>query len=84
MVIHPNQVALIVADQSGSLYFWDLRRDTSETFAALKLDISEYIVHVDINRSGDILIGVTNRGKRLMWSLGPVAVSPSVPSSIHM
>lgn len=77
VALHPNQVVLIVADSSGALYIWDLRRDTSETLASFELDISEYIVHLDVNRTGEVLIAVTNRGKLLIWSLGDMPVNPT-------
>ncbi|MFH4981847.1 hypothetical protein AB6A40_008556 [Gnathostoma spinigerum] len=70
VALHPNQVVLFVADSSGALYVWDLRRDSSETFASFNLEISEYFTHIDINRTGELLTAVTNRGHILLWSLG--------------
>ncbi|VDK83081.1 unnamed protein product [Onchocerca ochengi] len=69
IVIHPNQVTLIISDISGALYFWDVRREVSDIFPNLNLDIFEHITYVDINRTADTLIGVTNKGKVIMWSI---------------
>uniref|UniRef100_A0A0M3HNQ7 Target of rapamycin complex subunit lst8 n=1 Tax=Ascaris lumbricoides TaxID=6252 RepID=A0A0M3HNQ7_ASCLU len=77
VALHPNQVVLVVADSSGALYMWDLRRDTSETLSSFDLDISEYIAHVDVSRTGEHLLAITNRGKILVWTLGPTEASPT-------
>ncbi|KHN77827.1 Target of rapamycin complex subunit LST8 [Toxocara canis] len=77
VALHPNQVVLVVADSSGALYMWDLRRDSSETLSSFELDIAEYIAHVDVSRSGEHLVAITNRGKVLLWALGPADPSPT-------
>uniref|UniRef100_A0A0N5A961 Target of rapamycin complex subunit lst8 n=1 Tax=Syphacia muris TaxID=451379 RepID=A0A0N5A961_9BILA len=77
VVLHPNQVVLIVADSSGAMYTWDLRRDSSETLSAFDFEIGEYIVKMDVSRTGDHLVAVTNRGKFAIWNLGPVEMNPN-------
>ncbi|MCP9260055.1 Target of rapamycin complex subunit LST8 [Dirofilaria immitis] len=69
IVIHPNQVTLIISDISGALYFWDMRSDVSDIFPNLNLDIFEHVTYVDINRTADTLVGVTNKGKIITWSI---------------
>lgn len=69
VVTHPNHTALIISDISGALYFWDIRSDVSDAFRNLDLDIFEHITCVDISRTGDLLIGVTNKGKVIVWSV---------------
>lgn len=32
VVLHPNQVQLIVGDQSGATHIWDLKTDHNEQF----------------------------------------------------
>lgn len=77
VVLHPNQVVLIVADSSGAMYTWDLRRDSSDTLSAFDFEIGEFIVKMDVNKTGDYLVAVTNRGKFAVWSLGPVEMNPN-------
>ncbi|VDK44033.1 unnamed protein product [Anisakis simplex] len=76
VALHSNQVVLVVVDSSGALYMWDLRRDSSETLSSFDLDISEYISHVDVSKTGEYLLAITNRGKILLWTLGSADASP--------
>lgn len=69
VVTHPNRTVLIISDTSGTLYFWDIRSDVSDAFRDLNLDIFEHITCADISRTGDLLIGVTNKGKVIVWSV---------------
>ncbi|EFO27776.1 hypothetical protein LOAG_00708 [Loa loa] len=75
VVAHPNYMILITSDISGALYFWDLRRDVSDVFPNLDLDIFEHVTCVDINRTGDTLVGVTNKGKIIVWSVSALPES---------
>lgn len=70
---------LIITDTSGSLYFWDLRTDCSDTFPNLNLDIFEHVTYVDINKTGDTLVGVTNKGKVIVWSVW--SAEPTISST---
>lgn len=69
VITHPDHLILIISDISGALYFWDVRRDMSDIFPDLNLDIFEHITSVDINRAADTLVGVTNKGKVIVWSV---------------
>ncbi|VDO24822.1 Uncharacterized protein BM_BM2147 [Brugia malayi] len=69
VITHPDCMILIISDISGALYFWDIRSDVSDIFANLDLDIFEHVTYVDINRIGDTLVGVTNKGKVIVWSV---------------
>uniref|UniRef100_A0A915PYV3 Target of rapamycin complex subunit lst8 n=1 Tax=Setaria digitata TaxID=48799 RepID=A0A915PYV3_9BILA len=78
VVIHPNQVTLIISDTSGAVYFWDLRLDVSDIFRNLNLDIFEHVTYVDINRTADTLVGVTNKGKVMVWK---ISTSPELAAA---
>lgn len=41
--LHPNQVELFIADQSGMIYVWDLKTDHSEQF------VSTFIIYLYSN-----------------------------------
>lgn len=69
VVTYPYHSILIISDISGALYFWDVGNEVSDIFSNLNLDVFEHITCVDINRAGDTLVGVTNRGKLIVWSV---------------
>ncbi|VDN07031.1 unnamed protein product [Thelazia callipaeda] len=69
IVIHPNQTTLIISDVSGSLYFWDVRNKSSDMYSKLGLEIFEHVTYIDISKTAELLVGVTNKGKLILWSV---------------
>ncbi|KAL7072288.1 hypothetical protein ACQ4LE_008408 [Meloidogyne hapla] len=68
IALHPNQVELLISDATGAVYIWDLRSDRDDTLAT-EVDVSEYIVHIDIDRLGRQCAAVTNRGNLFFWEI---------------
>lgn len=73
-----------MADSAGALYVWDLRGDRDDSLIT-EVDMSEYIVHVDIDRAGRQCAAVTNRGHLFMWNIShsgmvPMTNPQSIPS----
>ncbi|KAH7726804.1 LTS8 protein [Aphelenchoides avenae] len=68
VALHPNQVELIVADSTGALYLWDLRSDRDDSLVT-EVDMSEHIVHCEIDRTGRQCAAVTNRGHLFFWNI---------------
>ncbi|KAL3087749.1 hypothetical protein niasHT_029513 [Heterodera trifolii] len=68
VVLHPNQVELIVADSTGAIYLWDLRSDRDDSLIT-EVDMSEFVVHVDIDQVGRQCAAVTNRGNLFLWDV---------------
>ncbi|XP_018325272.1 target of rapamycin complex subunit lst8 [Agrilus planipennis] len=66
--LHPNQVELLVADQSGVLHLWDLRTDHNEQFIP---DGETMILDVDVDASGNFMAAVNSKGRCYIWSLTP-------------
>lgn len=78
VALHPNQVEMLIADSSGALYIWDLRTDHDDLLLT-EVDMSEYIVHVDIDRAGRQCAAVTNRGNLFLWNISHTGVMISKP-----
>ncbi|KAI6178655.1 Target of rapamycin complex subunit LST8 [Aphelenchoides besseyi] len=68
VALHPNQIELIVADSTGALYLWDLRSDRDDSLLT-EVDLSEYVVHVEIDQTGRQCAAVTNRGHLFIWNI---------------
>lgn len=68
VALHPNQIELIVADSTGALYLWDLRSDRDDSLVT-EVDLSEYVVHVELDQTGRQCAAVTNRGHLFMWNI---------------
>uniref|UniRef100_A0A914HED3 Target of rapamycin complex subunit lst8 n=1 Tax=Globodera rostochiensis TaxID=31243 RepID=A0A914HED3_GLORO len=68
VVLHPNQVELIVADSTGAIYLWDLRSDRDDSLLT-EVDMSEFVAHVDIDPVGRQCAAVTNRGNLFLWDV---------------
>uniref|UniRef100_A0A1I8B2M1 Target of rapamycin complex subunit lst8 n=1 Tax=Meloidogyne hapla TaxID=6305 RepID=A0A1I8B2M1_MELHA len=62
------KVELLISDATGAVYIWDLRSDRDDTLAT-EVDVSEYIVHIDIDRLGRQCAAVTNRGNLFFWEI---------------
>ncbi|KAI1726902.1 WD domain, g-beta repeat domain-containing protein [Ditylenchus destructor] len=81
VALHPNQVELLVADSTGAIYVWDLRTDRDDSLLT-ELDIAEYVMHVEIDKSGRQCAAVTNRGHLMLWNCshaGMMALAGSSP-----
>uniref|UniRef100_A0A0K0G3E4 Target of rapamycin complex subunit lst8 n=1 Tax=Strongyloides venezuelensis TaxID=75913 RepID=A0A0K0G3E4_STRVS len=61
--LHPNQNDLIVADAQGIIYIWDLSQDVDSTVPIQELDITEFFNHVHVDKTGNQVCAVSNRGK---------------------
>jgi G protein beta subunit-like protein len=68
VALHPNQIELIVADSTGALYLWDLRSDRDDSLLT-EVDLSEYVVHVEVDQTGRQCAAVTNRGHLFIWNI---------------
>ncbi|KAI6219184.1 Target of rapamycin complex subunit LST8 [Aphelenchoides fujianensis] len=68
VALHPNQIELIVADSTGALYLWDLRSDRDDSLLT-EVELSEYVVHVEIDQTGRQCAAVTNRGHLFIWNI---------------
>uniref|UniRef100_A0A915MAA0 Target of rapamycin complex subunit lst8 n=1 Tax=Meloidogyne javanica TaxID=6303 RepID=A0A915MAA0_MELJA len=68
IALHPNQIELLISDATGAVYIWDLRSDRDDTLST-EVDVSEYIVHIDIDRLGRQCAAVTNRGNLFFWEI---------------
>uniref|UniRef100_UPI00358FC97E target of rapamycin complex subunit LST8 n=1 Tax=Myxine glutinosa TaxID=7769 RepID=UPI00358FC97E len=64
--LHPNQVELIVADQSGAIHLWDLKTDQNEQLIP-EPDIAITCVHIDPDAS--YMAAVNSTGKCYVWHL---------------
>lgn len=84
VVTHPYQSTLIISDISGALYFWNVGNEVSDIFSNLNLDVFEHITCVDINRAADILVGVTNKGKLIVWSLSTREVGTACTTGLTL
>lgn len=59
---------MLIADSTGAIYVWDLRTDHDDLLLT-EVDMSEYVVHVDIDRGGRQCAAVTNRGNLFLWNI---------------
>jgi hypothetical protein len=57
-----------VADSTGALYLWDLRSDRDDSLLT-EVELSEYVVHVEIDQTGRQCAAVTNRGHLFIWNI---------------
>lgn len=64
---------MFVADVSGFLYVWDMRK-VSEVLTGIDLELGEYLTHIEIN--GETFIGVTNKGKLVLCSVNNIHIEP--------
>lgn len=86
MCLHPNQSTLVVADQSGTIYVWDLSTDHSEQHIP-EPDVSILGIHIDPD--GAYLAAVNSKGTCYVWSLSsgvgtsPITLTPRVKKNAH-
>lgn len=70
---------MLIADSTGAIYVWDLRTDHDDQLLT-EVDMSEYVVHVDIDRGGRQCSAVTNRGNLFLWNINHNGIiMPSTP-----
>ncbi|CAD5210292.1 unnamed protein product [Bursaphelenchus xylophilus] len=81
VALHPNQIELIVADSTGALYLWDLRSDRDDSLVT-EVDLSEYVVHVELDQTGRQCAAVTNRGHLFMWNIHSGTLAQTQKSSV--
>ena len=66
VVLHPNQVQLIVGDQSGAIYMWDLKTNHNEQLIP---ETDAVIQSVSIDREGRFMAATNDKGHCYVWSL---------------
>jgi len=64
--LHPNQVEMIVGDQSGHIHIWDLRNNHNERLIP---ETQASIQSVSIDDAGTWMAAVNNKGNCYVWSL---------------
>jgi G protein beta subunit-like protein len=64
--LHPNQVEMMVGDQSGAIHLWDLRTDHNEQVVP-EPDIAIQTVSIDPDAS--YMAACSNTGNCYVWSL---------------
>jgi len=76
VVLHSNQVELIVGDQSGAIHMWDLRTDHNEHL----IPEPDAAIHsISIDDDARYMAAVNNKGDCYVWSLsGGVNEHPTV------
>lgn len=50
------------------MYLWDLRSDRDDSLLT-EVELSEYVVHVEIDQTGRQCAAVTNRGHLFIWNI---------------
>ncbi|KAK4875684.1 hypothetical protein RN001_012106 [Aquatica leii] len=64
--LHPNQVELLVGDQSGVIHLWDLKTDHNEQFIP---EGDTMILDIDVDSEGTLMAAVNSKGRCYIWSL---------------
>uniref|UniRef100_A0AC34PX99 Target of rapamycin complex subunit lst8 n=1 Tax=Panagrolaimus sp. JU765 TaxID=591449 RepID=A0AC34PX99_9BILA len=67
VVVHPNQRELIVADSTGGIYIWDIRRNRDDSLTT-ELTYTEFILDLDTDREGKQVAAITNKGSCFLYS----------------
>lgn len=86
VALHPNQGELFVGDQNGIIYRWDLRTDNNEQLIP---ESDVMILDLDIDRTGEQIAAVTNKGRCYIWNLQndskdtPTKISPRHTFEAH-
>ncbi|CAD6196285.1 unnamed protein product [Caenorhabditis auriculariae] len=67
--IATNQVDLFIANASGDVFRWDLRRDDYERLPVPVMGTQECIQKLSVHPSGQKMAGMTNKGRLVHWDL---------------
>ncbi|XP_066153352.1 target of rapamycin complex subunit lst8 [Euwallacea fornicatus] len=65
-VLHPNQIELLLGDQNGVIYRWDLRTDNHDQLIP---ENDVMILSIDISPDSSQMVSVNNKGKAFVWNL---------------
>ncbi|XP_058810141.1 target of rapamycin complex subunit lst8 [Phymastichus coffea] len=80
VVLHPNQVELIVGDQSGVIHLWDLRSDRNEQLIP---ESETSIQSISINTDGTYMAAVNNKGHCFIWTLNGIVADSTKLNPRH-
>nr|XP_018914403.1 PREDICTED: target of rapamycin complex subunit lst8 [Bemisia tabaci] len=84
--LHPNQVELIVGDQSGIIHLWHLKTNHNEQLIP---EIDASVQSIAIDSEGNYMAAVNNKGHCYIWTLTgglgdePTKLNPKHRIEIH-
>lgn len=79
ITLHPNQAELLIGDQDGTIYRWDMVADKHEKHI-IDANNPSAIRSITINRDASMLAAVTSTGNCQTWSMtGFVAQTRLIP-----
>ncbi|CAF0972394.1 unnamed protein product [Adineta steineri] len=68
VTLHPNQAELLIGDQDGTIYRWDMAGDKNEKHT-IDANNPSAIRSISINRDASMMAAVTSNGDCQIWSM---------------